>query len=239
MENKATIDDILNHVLFGESHDEMDQNERFAILNQEEIDKSIYYYLENLFKEIIIEVTGDYEGKLFELMKCKKLKGWCWETTETAALFMPDDTIVYRGDLYFTKYEVCYHSFIQFNYENTNYVFDPCLCMINTADLYFKVFDVYIKGQTTAKEIKEYFLNFIANPPKKENNFSPEIIEAGENFMRKFFGDNYKENKPKEIVVYGEENPSHPMYRNGCGYRDINIEDGKIKKLIVHYYANG
>ena len=35
--------------------------------------------------------------------------------------------------------------------------------MINTSDLYFKTFNVDVKGQVTAKEIKEYFINYINN----------------------------------------------------------------------------
>ena len=82
-------------------------------------------------------------------------------------------------------------------------------------------------------------MNYISNPPRKENNFSPEIVEESKRFMKHYFGDNYKENKPKEIVIGSDDNPSHPMYRNGCGYKDINIENGKIKSLYVHYYENG
>ena len=120
MGNKITIDDVLNQVINGER--DTSQKEKFDTLEQETIDKNVYYYLENLFKELIINITGDYEGKLFELMKQDRLESWCWETTEAAALFMPDDTIIYRGDLYFSKYKTYYHSFIKFNYENKYYV---------------------------------------------------------------------------------------------------------------------
>lgn len=80
-------------------------------------------------------------------MKRGKLEGWCWQTTETAALFIPDDTIVYRGNLYLEDYKTYYHSFIEFDYEGEKYVFDQCLCMINTSDLYFNIFNVDVKGQ--------------------------------------------------------------------------------------------
>ena len=216
----------------------MGEKERFDILEKEKIDKDIYYYLKNLFEQLNIEILGRYVGNLFDLMKRGELEGWCWQTTESAALFMQDDSIVYRGNLYFSDYKTYYHSFIQFDYEGKKYVFDPCLCMINTSDLYFEIFNVDIKGQITAKEIKEFFISYINNPPKKEKYFSSDIVTATDKFMRKFFGDDYLEEKKKEVVIYDKEDPSAPMYRNGSGYKDIKIDNNKIKSLTVHYYMN-
>ena len=68
----------------------------------------VYFYLKDMFENLNIEIVGRYQGKLFELMKSGKLEGWCWQTTETAALFMPDDVAIYRGDLYFNKYKTYY-----------------------------------------------------------------------------------------------------------------------------------
>ena len=216
----------------------MGEKERFSILEKEKIDKNVYNYLKNLFEQLNIEIKGRYVGNLFDLMKSGKLEGWCWETTESAALFMQDDVIVYRGDLYFSDYKTYYHSFIEFDYEGKKYVFDPCLCLINTSNLYFNTFNVDIKGQVTAKEIKEYFINYINNPPKKEYYFSSDTVTATDRLMRKFFGDDYLEEKKKEVVIYDKEDPSAPMYRNGSGYTDIDIDKDKIKSLTVHYYMN-
>ena len=83
----------------------MDEKERFDLLEKEKIDKEVYFYLKDMFENLNIEIVGRYQGKLFELMKSEKLEGWCWQTTETAALFMPDDVAIYRGDLYFNKYK--------------------------------------------------------------------------------------------------------------------------------------
>ena len=90
----------------------MGEKERFDILENEKIDRDIYYYLKNLFEQLNIEILGRYVGNLFDLMKRGKLEGWCWQTTESAALFMQDDTVVYRGNLYFSDYKTYYHSFI-------------------------------------------------------------------------------------------------------------------------------
>lgn len=217
----------------------MGEMERFDILQNEKISKNVYRYLENFFDNLNIEIIGKYKGDLFNLMKRGKLEGWCWQTTESAALFMPDDAIIYRGNLYFNDYKTYYHSFIQFNYKNKKYVFDPCLDMVNTSNLYFNTFNVDIKGQVTAKEVKEYFINYINNPPKKKNYYDSNVNKFANDFMKQFFGEDYLEAKKEEIVIYDKEDPSAPMYRNGSGYRDINIKKNKVKSLTVHYYLGG
>lgn len=216
----------------------MNSDERFNTLEQEKIDKEVYYYLQNMFDGLNIEIYGKFEGKLFDLMKKGKLEGWCWQTTESAILFMPDNSIIYRGNLYFNKYKTYYHSFIVFTYGGKDYVFDPCFCMINSADLYFDTFDVDVKGFVTAKEVRDYFINYINNPPERVTYYSKESRAACEKFMKKFFGDDYYEKKEKEVVIHDKEDPYAPMYRNGSGYKKINMEDNKIKSLTVHYYMN-
>ena len=94
-------------------------------------------------------------------------------------------------------------------------------------------------GKVTAKDIREYFLNYISNPPKRNNYISPEIVSSTEKFMRNFFGDEYIDEKKKEIVIHDKEDPYAPMYRNGSGYKNIDIENNKVKSLTVHYYMNG
>lgn len=213
----------------------METEDRFKILKKEKIDKNIYYYLKDFFKQLNIEILGRFEGNLFDLMNRGMLEGWCWQTTESAALFMPEDVIIYRGDLHFSNYNTYYHSFIEFEYEGKKYVFDPCLCLINTSNLYFNVLKVEIKGKVSAKEIKEYFINYINNPPKKEKRIKSHNFEE---CMKEIFGDDYLEKNKNEIVISDKEDPSAPMYRNGSGYKDINIENNKVKSLTVHYYMN-
>lgn len=111
----------------------MGEKERFDILSKEKIDKEVYYYLKNNLENLNIDILGKYEGNIFDLMEKGRLEGWCLQTTESAALFMKDDTIIYRGNLYFDDYKTYYHSFIEFDYDNKKYVFDPCLTMINTS----------------------------------------------------------------------------------------------------------
>ena len=56
--------------------------------------------------------------------------------------------------------------------------------------------------------------------------------------MKSFLGDeyeSYQEKKREEVVVHGPEDVNTPLYRNGAGYK-TELQDGKIKKLTVHYY---
>ena len=44
-----------------------------------------------------------------------------------------------------------------------------------------------------------------------------------------------KEEKKDEVIIHAPEDVNTPLYRNGAGYK-AEIENGKIKKLTVHYY---
>ena len=228
----------------------MKKNERLEILYNEKINKNVYSYLKEMLENLNIEILGDYKGNLFELMMDRKLEGWCWQTTETAALFMPDDVTIYRGNLYFEKYnnlyhinveseyKTYYHGFIGFTYQDKEYIFDPCFSLINSKELYFNTLNVEIKGQTTAKDVKEYFINYINNPPKGNHYYSIETHKAMERFMEKFYSEEMLEKIKSEVVIHDKEDPNAPMYRNGSGYRNVEIEDNKVKSLTVHYYMN-
>lgn len=134
------------------------EDEKITILKSEVINKEILIYLQNMFKRLNIEVRNDYKGNLFELMNDGKLRGWCWQSSETAALFMPDDTIVLRGILNFNEKKRIYHGFIEFDYNGKKYIFDPCFGLINTKENYLSVLNVELKGKTTARAVKDYFL---------------------------------------------------------------------------------
>lgn len=56
------------------------------------------------------------------------LEGWCWQTTESAIIFLNDDDYIERGTLKFdTETPGYYHSWICFKFDDIEYVFDPCL----------------------------------------------------------------------------------------------------------------
>ena len=211
-----------------EDYSQLTEIERFAKVRMHKAPEEVFEYLKSLFDNLHIEIVGRYEGNLIDLMNRGVLEGWCWQTTETASLFMDDSSYIERGNLKFDLYNLYYHSWINFKYKGIEYVFDPCLQILCRKTYYDKIFEVQVKGKVTAKQVKEYFINYISNPPKKETN------EEVSKIMKMIFGESSERTKG-EIVINDEENPNAPMYRNGVGYK-TTLEDGKIKRLVAHYY---
>ena len=226
------INEILDKVI---SKKELTEEEKFKILRSKRIDTKVVEYLMNKLNNLHIEVLGKYEGSLFELMPVGKLEGWCWQTTESAIVFLNDDDYIERGNLRFDeKTPEYYHSWICFKFNGTEYVLDPCLSFLCKKSDYSKIFEIDVKGKVSAKAVKEELIKQITT--LKENN--SESHKAFQSFMKSFMGDSYDsyiESKKEEVTVCGPEDVNTPLYRNGAGYR-TEIENGKIKKLTVHYY---
>lgn len=226
------INEILDKVI---SKKELTEEEKFKILRSKRIDTKVVEYLMNKLNNLHIEVLGKYEGSLFELMPVGKLEGWCWQTTESAIIFLNDDDYIERGNLKFDeRTPEYYHSWICFKFDGTEYVLDPCLSFLCKKSDYSKIFEIDVKGKVSAKAVKEELIKQITT--LKENN--SESHKAFQSFMKSFMGDSYDsyiESKKEEVTVCGPEDVNTPLYRNGAGYR-TEIENGKIKKLTVHYY---
>lgn len=69
------VNDILKKVIFREP---LTEEDRFKILRSKRIEPKVVEYLMEKLNDLYIEVLGDYEGSLFELMYAWKLEGWCW-----------------------------------------------------------------------------------------------------------------------------------------------------------------
>lgn len=227
------VNDILKKVIFREP---LTEEDRFKILRSKKIEPKVVEYLMEKLNNLYIEVLGKYKGSLFELMKNEKLEGWCWQTTESAIVFLNDDDYIERGDLKFDeitpKY---YHSWICFNFDNEEYVLDPCLNLLCKKSDYSKIFEVNVKGRVSAKDVKEELIRQITTPKKEDNSRAHKSFER---FLKRQLGDSYEkynEKKQNEVIVHGPENVNTPLYRNGAGYK-TEIENEKIKKLTVHYY---
>ena len=111
------INEILDKVI---SKKELTEEEKFKILRSKRIDTKVVEYLMNKLSNLHIEVLGEYEGSLFELMPVGKLEGWCWQTTESAIVFLNDDDYIERGNLRFDeKTPEYYHSWICFKFNDT------------------------------------------------------------------------------------------------------------------------
>lgn len=227
------INDILVKIF---SKEPLSEEEKFKILHSKRVNPKVVNYLMKKFDNLYIEVLGKYKGSLFELMPVGKLMGWCWETTESAIVFLNDDDYIERGNLYFDertpKY---YHSWICFKYNGVEYVLDPCLSLLCRKDDYSKIFEANVKGKVSAKDVKEELVRQVTTPKEEDNS---EVHKNFEIFLKSFLGDSYekyKEKKKNEVTVDGPEDVNAPLYRNGAGYK-TELEDGKIKKLTVHYY---
>ena len=122
------INEILGKVF---SKKPLTEEEKFRILHSKRIDPKVVEYLMNKLNNLYIEVLGDYEGSLFQLMPVGKLMSWCWQTTESVIVFLNDDDYIERGNLYFDeRTPEYYHSWICFNYNGMEYVLDPCLSFL-------------------------------------------------------------------------------------------------------------
>lgn len=205
------INEILGKVF---SKKPLTEEEKFRILHSKRIDPKVVEYLMKKLNNLYIEVLGDYEGSLFQLMPVGKLMGWCWQTTESVIVFLNDDDYIERGNLYFnertSKY---YHSWICFNYNEIEYVLDPCLNFLCKKDDYSKIFETNVKGKVSAKAVKEDLIRRIT--ALKEEDSSGKM--------------------KNEVTVPASVDVNAPLYRNGAKYK-IDLEDGVIKKLTVHYY---
>lgn len=227
------INEILDKVI---SKKELTEEEKFKILRSKRIDTKVVEYLMSKLNNLHIEVLDKYEGSLFELMPVGELEGWCWQTTESAIVFLNDDDYIERGNLKFDeiipKY---YHSWICFKFDGTEYVLDPCLNFLCKKSDYSKIFEINVKGKVSAKGVKEELIRQITAPKEEDNS---EAHKAFQSFMKSFMGDSYDsyvESKKEEITVHGPEDVNTPLYRNGAGYK-IEIDNGKVKTLTVHYY---
>ena len=227
------INEIINKVFLNKP---LSKEEKFKILRSKIVDSKVVEYLIEKLSNLHIEVLGDYEGNLFELMTIGKLEGWCWQTTESAIVFLNDDDYIERGYLKFDERTPnYYHSWICFKYNGVEYVLDPCLNFLCKKNDFSKIFEINVQGKVSAKEVREELIKQVTEP-KEEDNF--ESHKSFENFMKIFMGDSYndyKEKKKNEVTVHGPEDVNTPLYRNGAGYK-TEISNGKIKKMVVHYY---
>lgn len=227
------INEILDKFI---SKKKLTGEEKFKILQSKRIDTKVVEYLINKLNNLHIEVLGEYEGSLFELMPVRKLEGWCWQTTESAIVFLNDDDYIERGNLRFDeRTPEYYHSWICFKFDGTEYVLDPCLSFLCKKSDYSKIFEIDVKGTVSAKAVREELIRQVNISQEEDNSESHGVFES---FMKSYMGesyDNYMESKKGEVIVYGPKDVNTPLYRNGAGYK-TEIENGKVKKLTVHYY---
>lgn len=204
-------------------------DERFDLIYSLEVPKDVLNFLKQKLQHLTIEVLGNYNGNIIELMNKGALEGWCWQTTESAILFFDDNDYIERGILKFEHCKEYFHSWICFFYsKNKKFIFDPCLQVITDASLYYHIFEISIQASINAKEVKNDLIYRIKNNKKKSSNKHCAYFE---NFLSAYLSEDQK----TEISVFGDNDINSAMFRNTTGY-NITIENDEVKSLTAHYY---
>lgn len=162
MREVLTCKDILDHILETPSYNDdvaLSQDERFKILEENRANIEVYKYLNEKLKNLTIEVCGDYEGIVLDLMSCGVLEGWCWQTTESAIVFLNNDDYIERGNLKLDNLSDYWHAWINFKYKDREYTFDPCLDFLCDKRLYQETFETEVKGIVTADVVRDELIN--------------------------------------------------------------------------------
>lgn len=209
----------------------LNQNEKFKLIHQLHIDKSILKYLKSKLQNLSIEVS-DHKGNVIELMHKGLLEGWCWQTTESSIVFFDDEACIKRGYLKFSTHKKYWHSWICLKFNNIIWVFDPCLQIILEKNIYYHIFEIIeVAGIVTAKSVREDLIYRINHREKKNYNKSESSISK---FLEKYTSEKQK----NETYISGNDDVKSPMYRNSTGYTATIDDNGKINTLIAHYYFN-
>lgn len=213
---------------------EKSQEQKFTTINSKE-SKDILEYLSHKLHNLTIEICNQKGQNILDLMKMGKLLGWCWETTASTIVFLNDDDYIERGNIKLDSQNNYDHSWICFKYNKKEYILDPCLNLLYPKELYKQLLKPAITGKTTAKEVRNFLIESIQNSKQKEGK---EIDQRIENVLNHFFEthcpEEYKRQQ-EEIHIIGNEDINSPMYRNNTGYK-AEIQNGKVKKLVAHYY---
>lgn len=227
MEQSILLQDVSN----------LAERERFELLNQVKINKSVLKFLKDRLKNLTIEIGSEDGSNILELSENWKLEGWSWQTTESAIVFFEgEDDCIERGNLKFGVYKNYWHSWITFKFEGTFYVFDPCLKILTPRNIFYHVFEITkIAAIIPAKEVYRDLILRITN---KGNDIDMDVKSPTQSFLLKMLERYSSEKAKNETPVYGNDSVFSTMYRNSTGYT-ATIEKGKITELIAHFYYNG
>ena len=215
---------------------ELTEQQRLKILQSRKINEKVDDYLNGRLYNLCIQIEDQDEHDIFSLMSRNKLEGWCWQTTETAIVFFNDDDYIARGYLYFDenrpKY---YHSWICFNYYDTNYVFDPCLNIICKKEKYDRIFNPDVKAEIKASIVKEKLIKYSLEETRKFEEKDSRFDQLMKEILGRNY-DTYLERYQDEFSIEEiDDDVNKPFYRNSCGYK-VRVENNKVKKLKAHYY---
>ena len=146
---------------------------------------------------------------------------------------MEDSSYIERGMLLLDPDKTYAHSWIVFQYENEEFVFDPCLNILVKKVFYTTIFETDIFARITAEEVKAAFNYEYANYTSL-----PDISDCTEVMASviEFFKKNMTKEQLQEICIYGDDdNIASPFYKNGSGYNPV-FKNGKLVELKAHFY---
>ena len=210
----------------------LNEHERFKLISQLDIDNSAFKYVKTRLKNLSIEIGGDCKGNVIELMNKGLLEGWCWQTTESSIVFFNDDDCIERGNLVFDTYNKYWHSWISFNFNDIDWIFDQCLQILVEKNIYYHIFEINeVAGVVYAKSVREDLIYRI-------NHHEKEKLNESESYISKFLTQYISERQENETHIIGNDDVKSSMYRNNTGYT-ATIDNGTINTLIAHYYFNG
>lgn len=207
--------------------------EKIKFMNKFYVPKEVSDYLINKFENLVISVPiynqGRQEGKILDLMFDGLLEGWCFETTEAAIVFLNDYDYIERGYIYINEQNPCYyHSWINFKYNDFEYVLDASLNFLCTKENYIKLFNPEVTGLVFSLMVKDELIKQINN----KKNVSK--ISSFRNFLMENNQEYIKKNKDY-ISIKSTNDVNKPMYRNSSSYK-LKTENNKIKKLDAKFY---
>lgn len=198
--------------------EDLTPNEKFKLARAKKISPELIAYLAEILGNLSINVLGEEQGSILDLMRKNKLEGWCWESTESAIVFFDDRDYIARGNIFIDGKKPYYHSWICFSYDRDEYVFDPALDILCSKGSYDKIFNPEVIAKVSSKSVRDELLKIVSVPKKKRNS------EWG-----------LLSNGNDEYVIDAPEDITTPFYRNVAGYR-AKVEKGVVKQLHAHFY---
>ena len=147
----------------------LDEHERFNLIHSFGIDSNAWQYLEIKLKHLHINILGEHKGNILDLMCKGLLDGWCWQTTESAIVFLEDFDYIARGDLKFGKHRNYWHSWICFKFNDKMFVFDPCLQIL--VEQYIDAKAHCNKKGKHKNKYEDWYLGFVGFICSKGNTF--------------------------------------------------------------------
>lgn len=139
--------------------------DRLDYLSEISVDTSVMKYIKNNLSNITISIAD--EDKIPAWKMCGgRLDGWCWQSSTFLSIFFLDSDKVTRGELSLYEKDLYNHSWIEFNYENKDYIFDPSLNIICDKENYYQVFNVRNTYQVETSRIKMELVDLLSKKEK-------------------------------------------------------------------------